>query len=379
MINSRIILLAIVLGGIAAAIFYLESRKPPRSTGGRTAEIAPPGTFATKERQAARAEKSKQYPAANEIVSPDGFINTDSISVSELVGKKVVLIDFWTYSGINCQRTIPYLNAWYEKYSDQGLEIIGVHTPEFRFEQKYQNVAAAVKKFSVRYPVVLDNQRATWNAYNNRYWPQKYLVDIDGFIVFEHIGEGGYAETERKIQQLLEERMAALGNQMAIAKEIARPKGAPEVDFSKVESPEIYFGAARNRFLANGRPEQPGRQALKEPPKIAANQLYLVGDWDFQDEFAENKSGNAKIIFRYRAKDVYLVANSENGVEVKILRDGKVPVAGAEQDVARDGSGSVHIREDRLYRLIEDTGYGEHTLEIIVNNPGLRAFTFTFG
>lgn len=376
--NSRVVLLAVVLAGIAAAIFYLESQKPPRPTG-PAAVAAPQAAFAPRERQAARAEKSKHYPAANEIVSPDGFINTDAITVSELIGKKVVLIDFWTYSCINCQRTIPYLNAWYEKYGGQGLEIIGVHTPEFRFEQKYQNVAAAVEKFGVRYPVVLDNQYATWNAYHNRYWPQKYLVDIDGFIVFEHIGEGGYAEAERKIQLLLEERMAALGIQGAIAKEITTPAAAPKVDFSKVGSPEIYFGAARNRSLANGRPELSGRQVLQEPPKIAANRLYLVGDWDFQDEFAENKSAKARIIFRYRAKDVYLVASSENGVEVKILRDGKVPVAGAGQDVARDGSGSVHIREDRLYRLIEDTGYGEHTLEIIVNSPGLRVFTFTFG
>jgi thiol-disulfide isomerase/thioredoxin len=133
-----------------------------------------------------------------------GYINThDGFRLSEIVGKKVVLVDFWTYSCINCQRTQPYLNAWYKKYKDAGLEIVGVHTPEFAFEKDRANVVAAVEKFGITYPVVQDNDYQTWGTYGNRYWPRKYLIDIDGYIVYDHIGEGGYEETEEKIQELL--------------------------------------------------------------------------------------------------------------------------------------------------------------------------------
>ena len=128
-------------------------------------------------------QKAMRYERAKEITTPDGFINTDAISVGELVGQKVILIDFWTYSCINCQRTTPYLNAWYETYKDQGLEIIGLHTPEFAFEEEYQNVLQAVENLGIKYPVVLDNDYSTWRAYRNRFWPHKYLIDIDGFIV----------------------------------------------------------------------------------------------------------------------------------------------------------------------------------------------------
>src|SRR3989344_7615215 len=131
-----------------------------------------------------------------EIVNPSGFVNTDGITVGSQVGKKVVLVDFMTYSCINCQRTFPYLNAWYKKYKDQGLEIIGIHTPEFAFEKDIENVREAMKRFGIMHPVVLDNDYATWRAYGNRFWPRKYLIDIHGDIVYDHIGEGAYEETE---------------------------------------------------------------------------------------------------------------------------------------------------------------------------------------
>ena len=145
-------------------------------------------------------EKSKRYSVAKEITTPDGFINTDGkpVTIGEFVGKKVVLLDIWTYSCINCQRTTPYLNAWYEKYKDDGLVIIGLHTPEFEFEKVYQNVLDATNRLGIKYPVVLDNDYSTWNAYQNRFWPRKYLIDIDGFVVYDHIGEGAYEETETK-------------------------------------------------------------------------------------------------------------------------------------------------------------------------------------
>src|SRR3989344_6905350 len=182
--SFRLLCILILIGG---SILFLESRKvsvPDRnSTNSDIKTLTGSG-------------KAKQYVSAKEISTPDGFINTDAISIANLIGKNVILIDFWTYSCINCQRTLPYLNAWYEKYADQGLEIIGIHTPEFDFEKEYANVEKAIEKFGIKYPVVLDNDYSTWQAYKNQYWPRKYLIDIDGFVVYDHIGEGGYDETE---------------------------------------------------------------------------------------------------------------------------------------------------------------------------------------
>src|SRR3989344_3254541 len=154
-----------------------------------------------------------------EIVNPSGFLNTgvDSdgkvapVTLGDLVGKKVILVDFMTYSCINCQRTFPHVKAWYEKYKDKGLEIVGIHTPEFAFEKNIENVRVAMKKAGITYPVVLDNDYGTWKAYANNYWPRKYLIDINGNIVYDHIGEGAYEETEMKILELLEERAKLLG------------------------------------------------------------------------------------------------------------------------------------------------------------------------
>ncbi len=367
--KQKTIILILVLIAITASILYLESLKPPRISPGE-AEIRP-----------LNKEKIGKYPAAKEIVNPSGFINTNNITVAELIGKKVILIDFWTYSCINCLRTLPYLNSWYEKYKDRGFVIIGVHTPEFQFEQNYANVLAAVQKFGIKYPVVLDNNYSTWTAYSNRYWPHKYLIDIDGFIVYDHIGEGEYEETEKKIQELLEERITALEIKEEIGKEISKPAGAVNVDFTKVNSPEIYFGAARNTYLGIGKSGTVGVQNLSEPTEIKTNILYLVGAWEFQNEFAENKNPGAKIIFLYNAKNVNLVASATGNVTLQVFREGKPLGNESGKDVLRrNGSSIVTVGEPRLYTLVEDPeGYGEHTLEIIIENPGLRAFTFTFG
>ncbi|HEY9204795.1 MAG TPA: redoxin domain-containing protein [Candidatus Methanoperedens sp.] len=367
--KQKTILLILVLIAIAASILYLESLKPVRISPGE-AEIKP-----------LNKEKIGKYQVAKEIVNPSGFINSDNITVAELVGKKVVLIDFWTYSCINCLRTLPYLNSWYDTYKDKGLVIIGVHTPEFQFEQNYDNVLAAVQKYDVRYPVVLDNNYSTWTAYGNLYWPHDYLIDIDGFIVYDHIGEGDYEGTEKKIQGLLKERMSVLKINEDIGTGVSKPEGAPNVDLTKINSPEIYFGAARNTYLGNGKLNTVGFQNLSRPSEIKTNILYLIGDWEFQDEFAENKNPGARIIFRYNAKNVHFVASARDNATIQVLRDGKPLGNEAGKDVLRkNGSSVINISEARLYTLIEDpAGYGEHTLEIIIENPGLSAFTFTFG
>lgn len=322
-------------------------------------------------------DKKEFFPQGRDITKPAGFINAKEVSIAYLTGKKVVLVDFWTYSCINCQRSLPYLAAWYEKYKDQGLEIIGVHTPEFEFEKKYENVLWATKQFGINYPVVLDNDYATWHSYDNRYWPAKYLIDIDGRIVYQHFGEGAYQETERKIQELLEERAAKLGYKVAVPRDVVRPGGVEAPDLSRPQSPEIYFGAARNVYLGNGASEKRGLQTFVEPAGIRTNVLYLVGEWEIQNEFAENKNEGEKIIFRYQAQNVFMVASSEEKVRAKILLDGKPLAEEAGEDVRES---EVTIKESRLYKLIhESKGWSEHTVEIIIESPGLSVFTFTFG
>lgn len=352
--SIRFILLLIAVFLIGVAIVLLEQSSVQKRTG--DTNVLP---------NLAAKNKASRFEAAKEISTPDGFINTDKITLSQLIGKKVILIDFWTYSCINCQRTTPYLNAWYEKYKDEGLEIIGVHTPEFDFEKDYDNVVKAVEKFGIKYPVILDNDYSTWQAYRNQYWPRKYLIDIDGYIVYDHIGEGGYAETEKKIQEALSERIQVLNMAGNVATDIVRPTGTLQVDSPKSLSPETYFGAKRNEF-GNGVSSKTGLQTFSRPANINPNLANLSGDWDIKEEFAENKSKGAKIVFSYRAKIVYLVAGADKPVTVEVRRDGNLVK-------------TIQVQTHQLYSLIEEQSYSEHTLELIIQTPGLQAFTFTFG
>lgn len=304
---------------------------------------------------------------APEISTPNGFINTDGkeLTLTELEGKKIVLLDIWTYSCINCQRTIPYLNEWYSKYKDQGLEIIGLHTPEFTFEQVQSNVEAAVKEFGIEYPVILDNDYSTWRALGNKYWPRKYLIDLDGNIIYDHKGEGAYEETEKQIQKALQERMHRLGEAGSISSDIINveaKKRAPGV-----ESPETYFGASRNEFLANGVPGTTGESEYKAPSsELSENKVYLDGTWNTQKEYTQNTSSKARILYRYKAKEVYTVASSERPVNIEVYQDGVYQQ-------------TVTIQADMLYVLAENDSANEHLLELRITEPGVKIFTFTFG
>jgi thiol-disulfide isomerase/thioredoxin len=325
------------------------------------------------------SHKAAMYQKSAELVSPDGYINTGGkpITIGEFKGKKVVLIDIWTYSCINCQRTLPYIKAWYDKYHDQGLEIISVHTPEFAFEKVEKNVQDAVMGFGIKYPVVLDNEYKTWNAFGNQYWPRKYLIDIDGFIVYDHAGEGSYDEAEKAIQTALAERSERLNAPMPTAT-ITAPSDIVTVDNSKLGSPETYFGASRNQYLGNGEKGKTGAQMLTIPATLDANTLYLGGNWNFVDEYAQNSAANAKITFKYQAKNLYFVAAADTAVKIKVTRDGGQSLGSARgKDV--DADGFVTISTNRLYQLIGDSDYGAHTIEITVQGPGLQAYTFTFG
>lgn len=390
--KNRNIVLVVVLVVIVGAIWYLQSNKPVYNAADvkdivvddatttpengvmvdehdsttmptSTPVVAPVKPAA--DRTAIRAEKAKGYPRAKEFVNPDGFINTPAFKLSSIVGKKVVLIDFWTYSCINCQRTTPYLNAWYQKYKNLGLEIVGVHTPEFDFEKIYSNVSKGTADLGIKYPVVMDSAMGTWNAYQNQYWPREYLVDIDGFIVHDKIGEGAYDESERAIQKALQERSDALGLNLKIPTSIVNPADVISMDTSKIQSPETYFGSNRNEYLSNGQRQVAGTQTLTIPTQTSVNALYLGGTWDFKPEYAETK-GPAKIKFIYNAKNVYFVASSKNGSQLKVYQDGKLV-------------NTVSVKDNTLYTLIKGPEYGAHTLEIDVDGAGLDAFTFTFG
>lgn len=312
------------------------------------------------------AQKQALYTKAPELSSIDGYINTDGkpITLGELKGK-VVLLDIWTYSCINCQRTLPYINDWYATYKDKGFVVVGLHTPEFAFERIQSNVEKAVQKFGITYPVVLDNDYSTWNALGNQFWPRKYLIDADGYIVYDHIGEGNYDETEKAIRDALEDRMYRMGGGDIHVSAPTKPKNVIVVEPNKVKSPEVYFGSSRNTFLGNGTAGFTGEQTFSIPSTISLNKLYLGGLWNIVPEYSENK-GEASILFNYEAKNVYMAAGSAGGVEVEIYRD----------DVFVK---KVMIKDDTLYPLIEGNEYGKHTLRIVVPKAGLRAFTFTFG
>ncbi|NUN11964.1 redoxin family protein [Candidatus Micrarchaeota archaeon] len=355
--DKKTILLIIALVLIGGVIFYFESTKVTPSVSSQE-EVG----FIDRHVDAIPiAEKQRKYERGIDLSTPDGWINTNGVSVNDLVGKKVVLIDFWTYSCINCQRTTPYLNAWYEKYADSGLEIIGVHTPEFDFEKDYDNVKKAVEKFGIKYPVALDNDYSTWREYGNRYWPRKYLIDIDGYIVYDHIGEGGYEETEAKIQELLAERKQKLNEDVSISSGMVNPSvEAP----SNVASPETYFGADRNELLANGLQGLVGKQSFSEPSALKDNSLYLVGDWHFEPEYAESIT-DGKVLFNYQAKNVYFVASADQETSVGVYLDGELLK-------------TISVKDSQLYELVQGNEVGKHSLELRVRK-GLKAFTFTFG
>lgn len=309
-----------------------------------------------------------------EIINPSGFVNSEPFQLKDIVGKKVILLDFMTYSCINCQRTFPYLNAWYQKYKDEGLEIVAIHTPEFSFEKNIDNVRKAALDFGLKFPIVLDNDYATWNAYGNSYWPRKYLIDINGNVVYDHIGEGDYDKIEDKIVELLKERAEKTGTYVSGDK-----VSMPEYSIY-AKSPETYFGAMRNNNFGNGTPNTIGQSDFTIPDTISNDKFYLGGTWNIDKEYAENISAPAKLDFKFNSKEVYLVASGDadlNEKEIEIYIDGSMM---SDASAGKDAKmGIVKIKESRLYHLISLPTAGSHTLEIRFKNPKTRIYTFTFG
>ena len=316
-----------------------------------------------------------QFKKAPELQGIAGYINTDS-NLKEKIKDKVVLYDIWTYSCINCQRTLPYITAWDEKYSDQGLLIIGIHSPEFEFEKDIKNVELAVEKFGIKYPVILDNDKKTWDAFENRYWPRKYIADDQGYIRYDHIGEGAYDETEKIIQELLQERATRLGLSATISQ--------PLVDLEEYKhgskTPELYFGydfAYGRSQIGNPEGFRPNQQVTYTiPEKLHEDNFYLQGTWENLDDRMILVSESGKIVLPYFAKEVNIVAAGTSQLEI-FLDGQKITPENAGSDVSSNGT--VNIAEATLYNLARSSESSPHVLEIQVNQSGFEIYTFTFG
>jgi thiol-disulfide isomerase/thioredoxin len=308
-----------------------------------------------------------------------GWLNSPPLTPEELRGS-VVLVDFWTYTCINWLRTLGYVRAWFEKYRDHGLVMIGVHTPEFPFEQDVDNVGEAVKDMNVEYPVALDPNYEVWNAFANGYWPAVYIADADGQIRHHQFGEGGYEECERVIQLLLRQagRDGVADDVVSLA-----PEGLEaQADWTNLESPETYLGYLQGQnFASPGGAELDERRTYVLPDRLKLNEWALAGVWTVERGASVLADADGQIAFRFHARDVNLVLGpQERGVSVpfRLLIDGEAPGEARGLDVDRDGYGTV--TQQRLYQLVREPGrIKDRTFEITFLAPGVEAYVFTFG
>jgi thiol-disulfide isomerase/thioredoxin len=306
------------------------------------------------------------------------WLNSTPLSTRSLRGK-VVLVNFWTYSCINTLRELPYVKAWAAKYKDAGLVVIGVHTPEFSFETEPANVQRAVSGLSVAFPVPIDSERAIWSAFHNEYWPGDFFIDRGGRIRYRHFGEGEYEKSERVIQELLRENGAVSLNDSPLRLAAAGTEAPPSED---VQSPETYVGYRRaERFASPDRLAQDSRRTYRPPASLSLNQWGFNGPWTAGAESAALHAAPGKIIYSFHARDLHMVLGpAPNGavIRFKVRLDGAAPGDNCGSDSTPDGAGDV--REPRLYQLIRQKGrVQDRTFEIEFLDPGVRAFSFTFG
>jgi len=308
------------------------------------------------------------------------WLNSPPLTTAELKGK-VVLVDFWTYSCINCLRTLPYLNAWYEKYHPKGLVIVGVHTPEFAFEKDLNNVSQAVKDLGIQYPVAVDNNYTIWKTYKNRYWPAHYFVDRNGHVRHFKSGEGKYEESEKVLQELLGE--SAMGGDTSLVS--VNATGAQvSGQLKQAYSGETYIGYSRaEKMKVSPEVIKETAQDYRVAEDLKLNEWGVTGLWRINPQDATLTKAPGKITFKFRARDLHLVLGSAaKGQEIrfKVTLDGKAPRDSHGMDIDDEGHGVV--RDHRLYQLIRQPSaptYQEKLFEIEFENPGLQAFAFTFG
>jgi thiol-disulfide isomerase/thioredoxin len=313
------------------------------------------------------------------LTGATAWLNSPPLSPEQLRGK-VVVIDFWTYTCINWRRTAPYLRAWVERYSDDGLVVIGVHSPEFAFERNLDNVRELARELGIDYPIAVDTDFAIWRAFDNQYWPALYVFDANGRLRHEQFGEGGYDDAEKVIRQLLAEN-ARRPIDARLARVDARGAEAP-ADWDDLKSPETYLGARQARGFASPRGMVAGQDhRYAAPARLELNTWALAGRWTVENDRAIAESPQARITYRFHARDLHLILGPQTrggAVRFRVLIDGKPPGAAHGLDVDSDGYGVV--REQRMYQLVRQQGpIDDRLFEIEFLEPGAAAFCFTFG
>jgi thiol-disulfide isomerase/thioredoxin len=303
------------------------------------------------------------------------WLNSQPLSPAGLRGK-VVLVDFWTYTCVNWLRTLPYVRAWDQKYRDQGLVVIGAHTPEFPFEKDIDNVRWAAKEMDVRYPIAVDSDYGVWRAFDNNYWPAVYVADVNGRIRYHHFGEGAYDEAEKVIRRLLSESGRTTDNQLV---KVA-PRGLEvAADYGTLRSPESYLGYERaEAFASDALQDGPRGYTV---PRLALNQWGLAGNWTVKGRAAVLNEANGKVVYRFHARDVNLIMGVLPGsrpVRFTVKVDGEPPGAAHGSDIDDQGNGTA--ARQRTYQLVRlQTRIADREFEIQFADPGVEAFCFTFG
>jgi cytochrome c biogenesis protein CcdA/thiol-disulfide isomerase/thioredoxin len=384
----RQVLGALVLLGVIAIALGVDTRVLSKLSSAQTTGIESSLAQKLGVTQSMRETETKQNAMGQLVLPVEGtlpplenlgigpWFNSKALTSKDLKGH-VVVIDFWTYSCINCLRSVPYVKAWAERYRKDGLIVIGVHAPEFAFEHDPANVAKAVKDLGITYPVVMDNDWKLWRALHNNYWPAHYFIDAEGRIRYHHFGEGEYAMSERVIRQLLADAGHAPAGQMSKTQASGTEAAA---DLNDVGSPETYIGYYRaDRFVSPG-------GLLHDKPKTYSATPLSLNDWSFEGPWidvrqsARSLAAGAKISFRFHARDLHLVLGSATGkpVRFRVMLDGKTPGGDAGVDTNSEGTGVV--TGQRLYQLIRQKGGVEdRTFTIQFLDPGVEAFSFTFG
>jgi thiol-disulfide isomerase/thioredoxin len=325
---------------------------------------------------------SVAIPGRNRMPSLGGatqWLNSTPLSAADLRGK-VVLVEFWTYTCINWRRTLPYVRAWAEKYKEQGLVVIGVHTPEFSFEKEVGNVRQAAQEMRIGFPIAMDNDYSVWNAFGNEYWPALYFVDAKGNIRHHQFGEGNYDQSEKIIQQLLAEAGATGLNREITA---VIPSGAEvAADLNTLGSPESYLGYEHaTNFASPGGTATDQAQGYSAPVRLSLNHWALSGRWTIGREADVLNEDNGRLLYRFHARDVNLVMGPsvpDASIKFRVLIDGKPPGPASGVDVDTGGNGILN--EQRTYQLIRQPGsIVERTFEIEFLDKGAVVFDFTFG
>jgi thiol-disulfide isomerase/thioredoxin len=353
---------AILAGAIGALIVaFAEERKVVQQTMPKAVQLRIEGEFPS-------------------LGGATGWLNSAPLTGAGLRGK-VVLVDFWTYSCINWRRSLPYVRAWAEKYRDQGLVVVGVHSPEFEFERNIDNVSWAAKEMRIGYPIAIDSDQAIWRAFRNDYWPALYLIDAQGHIRYHQFGEGEYEKSERIIQQLLAEAGMSGFGQGLISVD-GRGAEAP-ADLGELKSPENYIGYERTQnFVSRDGTILDKPHAYAAPAQLRLNHWALSGDWTIGKQAAVLNKADGRISYRFHARDLNLILSPAvrgASVRFRVRIDGQSPGAAHGVDVDGQGNGTVSD-PSRMYQLIRQPGpIEDRQFEIEFLDPGVAAFDFAFG